>query len=89
MVGVHGGQGESLVPPHTRGSVSLPLSLTMRWMKWRALFLSPCLAQKFSLWSATILRIRSAASGLEFCRNHSGAELLDWNQGLSLVHFSA
>jgi hypothetical protein len=25
------------------------------------------------------LRIRSAASGPESCRNHWGAELLDWN----------
>ena len=27
MTDVHGGQGESLVPPNTRGSVSLPLYL--------------------------------------------------------------
>ena len=35
----HGGQGESLVPPYTRGSVSLSLSLTGARAKARCLLI--------------------------------------------------
>ena len=43
------GHGESLVPPYTRGSVSLSLSFKLRWMMWRAASARRCLPGNPSL----------------------------------------
>jgi len=63
---VDGGQGESLVPPYTRGSVSRSLSLSLslsevRWMMWRATSAMPYLLEQMLRSSHRTLHPEEAA----------------------------